>query len=346
MRLPGQFPVRGASHAGHALARRVAVKVGGQEDALKADLKAVASIRVPPVYEAAFQRWQKALPDTVRLEATTRGPLAVGLGNPSPFEVGLTLHHTYGVPYLPGSALKGLALRAAWRNGVPADVVRAIFGDTTSAGFVTFWDGWLVPGQTDLLQLDTVTVHHPKYYSEGGNDDGNDESKWPTDFDDPNPVAFLSVRPGLRFELRVGGPPEHAAYAARLLEWGLTHLGLGGKTNAGYGGFAVEREKSEAEREAERLAAEAAERERQAAEEAKKAEGRAHTLRQRIAGMNLRPDKVKSELPDLLKEIDDLPPPLRRETAQLLLERLQKDARTRGEKALLKQVRARLEDGE
>lgn len=238
MRLPGQFPVRGASHAGHALTRRVAVKVGGQEDALKADLKAVASIRVPPVYEAAFQRWQKALPDTVRLEATTRGPLAVGLGNPSPFEVGLTLHHTYGVPYLPGSALKGLALRAAWRNGVPADVVRAIFGDTTSAGFVTFWDGWLVPGQAELLQLDTVTVHHPQYYSEGGNDDGNDESKWPTDFDDPNPVAFLSVRPGLRFELRVGGPSEHAAYAARLLEWSLTHLGLGGKTNAGYGGFA------------------------------------------------------------------------------------------------------------
>lgn len=336
MRLPGQFPVRGASHAGHALTRRVAVKVGGQEDALKADLKAVASIRVPPVYEAAFQRWQKALPDTVRLEATTRGPLAVGLGNPSPFEVGLTLHHTYGVPYLPGSALKGLALRAAWRNGVPADVVRAIFGDTTSAGFVTFWDGWLVPGQAELLQLDTVTVHHPQYYGDGG--------EWPTDFDDPNPVAFLSVRPGLRFELRVGGPSEHAAYAARLLEWGLTHLGLGGKTNAGYGGFAVQREKSEAELEAERVAAEAAERERQAAEEAKKAEGRAHTLRQRIAGMN--PGKAKAELPPLLKQIDDLPPPLRRETAQLLLERLQGDARTRGEKALLKQVRERLEDGE
>ncbi|ABF45260.1 CRISPR-associated protein, Cmr6 family [Deinococcus geothermalis DSM 11300] len=342
MRLPGQFPVRGASHAGHALTRRVAVKQsktseGRSKDEekdevrLREDLKAVARIPAPPVYAAAFKRWQDALSDAVRLEATTRGPLAVGLGNPSPYEVGLTLHHTYGVPFLPGSALKGLALRAAWRNGVPADVVRAIFGDTTSAGFVTFWDGWLVPGQTELLQLDTITVHHPQYYGDG--------SEWPTDFDDPNPVALLSVRPGLRFELRVGGPPEHAAYAARLLEWGLTHLGLGGKTNAGYGGFRVEREKSEAEREAERLAAEAA-------EEAKRSEGRAHTVRQHIAGMNLRPDKVKSELPKLLKQIDELPPPLRRETAQLLLERLQGDNRTKGDKALLKMVRARLEDCE
>ncbi|MEW6421223.1 MAG: type III-B CRISPR module RAMP protein Cmr6 [Deinococcota bacterium] len=338
MRLPESFPAKNASHAGHALTRRVAVKVSGQEDNLKADLKAVARIPAPPVYAAAFERWQQALADAARLEATTRGPLAIGLGNPSPYEVGLTLHHTYGVPFLPGSALKGLALRAAWRNGVPADVVRAIFGDTTWAGFVTFWDGWLVPGQTELLQLDTITVHHPQYYGDG--------SEWPTDFDDPNPVALLSVRPGLRFELRVGGPSEHAAYAARLLEWGLTHLGLGGKTNAGYGGFAVQREKSEAEQEAERLAAEAAERERQAAEEAKRFEGRAHTVRQRIAGMNLRPDRVKSELPSLLNEINELPPQLRRETAQLLLERLQRDSRTKGEKDLLKQVRARLEDCE
>jgi len=34
--------------------------------------------------------------------------LAVGLGLPSFFENGLTLHHIYGTPYIPGSSVKGL----------------------------------------------------------------------------------------------------------------------------------------------------------------------------------------------------------------------------------------------
>lgn len=39
--------------------------------------------------------------------------LVIGLGLPSPFETGITLHHVYGIPAIPGSALKGLA--RAWR---------------------------------------------------------------------------------------------------------------------------------------------------------------------------------------------------------------------------------------
>jgi len=39
--------------------------------------------------------------------------LAVGLGGDHPLENGFTFHRVYGIPYLPGSALKGLA--RAWR---------------------------------------------------------------------------------------------------------------------------------------------------------------------------------------------------------------------------------------
>ena len=35
--------------------------------------------------------------------------LIIGLGGESPLETGLTLHHTFGVPIIPGSAIKGLA---------------------------------------------------------------------------------------------------------------------------------------------------------------------------------------------------------------------------------------------
>jgi len=43
------------------------------------------------------------------LKLKTGYHLAVGLGFPSFFENGLTLHHIYGTPYIPGSSVKGLA---------------------------------------------------------------------------------------------------------------------------------------------------------------------------------------------------------------------------------------------
>jgi len=48
---------------------------------------------------------------SLTLKTTSR--LAVGLGIPSFFENGLSFHHTYGVPYVPASSLKGL-LRFAY----------------------------------------------------------------------------------------------------------------------------------------------------------------------------------------------------------------------------------------
>ena len=39
--------------------------------------------------------------------------LSIGLGVPHPLETGIALHHLYGVPYLPGSAIKGVT--RAWR---------------------------------------------------------------------------------------------------------------------------------------------------------------------------------------------------------------------------------------
>jgi len=35
--------------------------------------------------------------------------LIVGLGHPSVYETSITLHHIYGIPYIPGSAIKGIA---------------------------------------------------------------------------------------------------------------------------------------------------------------------------------------------------------------------------------------------
>src|SRR5262245_56883348 len=65
--------------------------------------------RVPEVYGWAYQRWRQMVSRVCwTAEVSTRSRLLIGVGNPSPLENGLTLHHTYGVPYLPATALKGV----------------------------------------------------------------------------------------------------------------------------------------------------------------------------------------------------------------------------------------------
>ena len=227
------FKAAGASHAGQL----VGPLFDGSEKEKRGDfLQTAARIKPSDAYKAAFATWQAATQPSIT--ATTSGPLAIGLGNASPTEVGLTLHRTYGLPYLPGSALKGLALRAARDHKLSDEALNALFGTPDSAAHIIWWDGWLDPECKAPLQLDTITVHHQKYYGTGGKDG------FPTDFDDPNPVAFLSVPIGTRFHLALGKSTpdlddQWAYLAAQLLEYGLMHLGLGGKTNAGYGGFAV-----------------------------------------------------------------------------------------------------------
>jgi CRISPR-associated protein Cmr6 len=73
-------------------------------------LEWVAATRVSADYQAAYDRWLASLrADGSRaVEVRLAGRLLLGHGNPAPTEVGLTVHHTWGVPIIPGSAIKGL----------------------------------------------------------------------------------------------------------------------------------------------------------------------------------------------------------------------------------------------
>lgn len=218
--------------ASHALS--YAVPWPKEEAGRREFLESVTKIKPDPFYHHAYRRW-KLLQEgrcLLTVEATLGGPLAVGLGNASPLEVGLTLHKTYGVPLIPGSAIKGTCLRAV--SALPEPVQKAaasLFGSQDSAGYAIFHDAWLVPQQAPL-QLDTITVHHSDYYQT--------QSAWPTDFDDPVPIAFLSVPPGEKFLFAIelpGASPEWKTFVESMLHHALTEVGIGGKTNPGYGWF-------------------------------------------------------------------------------------------------------------
>jgi len=207
-------------------------------------LDQATGVKASEVYHAAFRRWRQFAEQTpagcarVHFTVQAAAPIAIGLGNASPLEVGIRLHHTYGMPLLPASALKGLCRRVArllkHENKLSDDAIDALFGfsrDTqAAAGAVVFYDAWYVPSSAGgaPFHRDVITVHHPAYYSDGKTP--------PTDFDDPTPVPFLVIKPGAQF-LCVLDAPDHrwADFAQKMLLWGLENLGVGAKTNAGYG---------------------------------------------------------------------------------------------------------------
>lgn len=228
------------SHAGLLLHRYLQKQ--DDERAREALLDSVCNkVKASEAYKAAFERWKQAAAGQkleVRLRFET--PLAIGLGNDSPIEVGFTFHHTYGMPIVPGSAMKGLCHRVARLvTGLSDDQCKDLFGDTTISSAFVFHDAWYDPDTVGgyPFHRDVVTTHHPDYYQTQG-------SKWPTDFDDPVPVPFLVVKPGACFYFLFEMPnasPQWAAFVESLLKWGGENLGIGAKTNAGYGRFEVER---------------------------------------------------------------------------------------------------------
>lgn len=218
-------------------------------------IKQLERIETPRGYTEALERWKTLLerdPDTVLGEARAQGRLVIGIGDKGALEVGLRLHHTWGVPYLPGSALKGVAAAAAhkllederWRRGEGGgDLHRFLFGTTDEAGAVEFLDAlWQPDGGTLPIHLDVMTVHHADYYQTGNSP--------PSDTDSPNPVSFASISGTylVGVTARVGRwtPDERedrdgwVDVALRLLALGLEKLGIGAKTNAGYGRMELE----------------------------------------------------------------------------------------------------------
>jgi CRISPR-associated protein Cmr6 len=237
-----------ATHAGLWLDRYLEESAAQDDKQRHLDL-ALSEIRVPAGYRHFFARWKAALqglPNTLLARAQVTGRLIVGLGAESVLETSITLHRTYGVPYLPGSALKGLAAAAAhrqladhssWRktgsDGPIGESHQVLFGDTKVSGYVTFHDALWIPEETGTrlpLDPDVLTVHHPGYY--GG------EDVPPADWDSPLPVPFVSARGS--YLLAWTGPPVWTQAAYDILKEALAKDGLGAKTAAGYGRFKVE----------------------------------------------------------------------------------------------------------
>lgn len=211
----------------------------------------VAAIPVVPAYAKFFMRWQAGLKNLEAKigTATIQGRMAVGMGDESVLETSVKLHRTYGVPYIPGSALKGLAasyarnrIGGAWAMGIEA--YNIVFGKMEEAGYVIFHDALYVPGSGPTgfagrpLHADVITVHHKDYYGNKCMKDaeGNETLIAPADWDDPNPVPFLSATGDYLVAVSaISGCDEWIKRTWEILKRALREEGIGAKTSSGYG---------------------------------------------------------------------------------------------------------------
>ncbi len=98
-------------HFGLAYERWPPRQVGGEVDTDDRNdwSRNLEQVRVSDDYRQFFERWRASFGPDVRVAVVElRGRMLIGHGNPSATEVGLTVHHTWGVPVIPGAALKGL----------------------------------------------------------------------------------------------------------------------------------------------------------------------------------------------------------------------------------------------
>ncbi len=152
-----------------------------EKDSKTKHIGRVCNLPTPPLYAHAFERWLTVTADTKRFSHTAmkiEGRLLTGLTGGGALETGCAISQTYGMPYLPGSSIKG-AVRAWAEKTLPGevDVRREIFGIEPNeeypgglSGSIVFHDAWWIPAsgggshKDKPFAEDVVTTHHSDYY--------------------------------------------------------------------------------------------------------------------------------------------------------------------------------------
>jgi CRISPR-associated protein Cmr6 len=224
------------------------------------------------------------------LRLTTASRLVVGLGSGHVLETSLTLHHIFGIPYIPASALKGVVRMVSfWKivesnknnvkdiekyikelqehlyddeiSGSDSEEIlkhKLLFGTQNFKGLLVFLDAYPeIQDNQQIFELDVMTPHYQGYYT---------ENQVPGDWENPNPIIFLTFKKGITFCFNVlfdkyraekiledkdfpqnakdiienwgkNGYSDLSSDVKKWLKDALTGFGIGAKTRLGYGIF-------------------------------------------------------------------------------------------------------------
>lgn len=240
---------------------------------------------------------------------------------------GICLHPHFNDPYIPGSAVKGIARHAAWcewhtaiepQKAKIAKDIAAIFGfptgdkkgldaylaelgfQDTSAGKIAFLAAAPNEEKKPVLMMDIVNCHHMKYYA------SDDPHAQALDNEAPNPQFFPVVQAGTTFRFTLV-PLREDALLEQAKKWLLAAIenhGAGAKTSSGYGWFSEDVEYTQRlqARESAKQQAEA-ERKAQALEKQRQEEERERLIEKEKAKMSLSPEaQIEAEINSLTED--------------------------------------------
>ena len=207
----------------------------------------------------------------VNFSAVNSWRLIIGLGSTHPQETSMTLHHIYGIPYIPGSAIKGvtkhytiLTLADKYKDRFEAkseedkffnavnkiataldkdEILKELSSMEKEEGY-TFEDLIAIFGtqkkKGEVIFMDAYPVENIQlkidimnpHYSEYYT-----QQKPPSDTQNPIPINFLTAE-NTKFDFILLSKEERLLKTAyHLLERALSEFGIGAKTSLGYGLF-------------------------------------------------------------------------------------------------------------
>ena len=175
----------------------------------------------------------------IDFNAKSKSRFLLGIGSPSPTEVGFLFSRNYGLPIIPGTSLKGAFHHFLVDEAYDGTRCCRWFGVGTDdddmdgeRGSIVFLDG--LPVGHVGYELDIVNNHFPDYYGNINSDSP------PNDWYKPIPVRYMAVSPGatIRFTLLLKGETGKVKEEIKKqFKAMLEHWGVGAKTAYGYGRF-------------------------------------------------------------------------------------------------------------
>jgi len=156
----------------------------------------------------------------------------------SVYETSIRLHHIYGIPYIPSTAIKGVVKNyyiqklSSFKFSTENNNFKLIklnyhflhlFGSQEQEGKIIFFDAF--PTTSPKIKVDIMNPHYKHYYSEG---------KAPTDDKNPTPIPFLTVE-DTKFKFFIASKEPIDEDFIKLFKEALQNHGIGSKTAVGYG---------------------------------------------------------------------------------------------------------------
>lgn len=169
----------------------------------------------------------------------TDGRMVIGLGGASVYETSMTLHHIYGIPYIPASSVKGIVrswiiqqviypnlskeenfeqLELKKKNeklekvAIQNKLFVALFGSDDKSydnkahqGNIIFFDAFPIAAPT--IEVDIMTPHYGDWYND--KTDNRRNKIGPTDTQSPTPIPFLTIAKDTEFQFVLGEKNSH-----------------------------------------------------------------------------------------------------------------------------------------